>query len=133
MTHRTCTSCKKKQPITNYYRDNRNTKHKKIKHRTICKSCHYNKLKEQRVRNRDYVKSVKENASCSKCGYSKKTHADFTSRALEFHHTGDDKDFNIGRISSKNRSLENLKKEIDKCIIVCSRCHKEIHAKERNI
>jgi hypothetical protein len=131
MTHRTCTNCKKKQPITNYYRDNRSTNHKKIRHRTVCKSCYYAKVKKKRGINREYVKSVKENSSCSKCGYSKKTHPDFTSRALEFHHTNDDKDFNIGRISAKGRSMENLKKEIDKCIILCSRCHKEIHAKEK--
>ena len=130
MTHSTCTKCKKNQPITNFYRDKRKRNHKRIKYRTVCKSCHYKGVQKIRAANRDYVRSVKENASCKKCGYSKKTHPDFTSRALEFHHVGNDKDFNIGRISAKGRSMEKLKKEIDKCIIVCSRCHKEIHAKE---
>lgn len=56
---------------------------------------------------------------CEICGYSK------CIRALEFHHTNpNDKDFTI---SGKSLSFEKLKNEVDKCMLVCSNCHSEIH------
>lgn len=64
---------------------------------------------------------------CCICGYSKYV------GALEFHHLNpNNKDFGI---SSKGytRSFDLVKKELDKCILVCSNCHKEIHANIINI
>lgn len=56
---------------------------------------------------------------CEKCGYNKST------RVLQFHHLDPkEKDFNI---SAKSYSIERLKKEVDKCILVCANCHLEIH------
>ena len=57
---------------------------------------------------------------CQVCGY------DRCASALEFHHINpEEKDFTI---SGCSRSFENLKQEVDKCVLVCSNCHKEIHA-----
>ena len=50
--------------------------------------------------------------------------------ALEFHHKDpNEKDFTI---SGKSWSFERLKNEVDKCILVCSNCHCEIHEKIDN-
>ena len=47
-------------------------------------------------------------------------------RALEFHHSNpEEKDFGISR--TLTRSMDSLRKEVDKCILVCSNCHAEIH------
>ena len=47
--------------------------------------------------------------------------------ALEFHHLDPkQKDFSISQQKLKN--LDELKLECDKCILVCSNCHREIHA-----
>ena len=57
---------------------------------------------------------------CERCGYDKCT------RALEFHHLDPSKkDFGI----SKNlcKSMEKQKAEVDKCILLCSNCHAEVH------
>lgn len=60
---------------------------------------------------------------CKRCGYDK------CIDALEFHHLDSNtKDFTI---SGKSWSFEKLKKEADKCILVCSNCHKEIHFEEK--
>jgi len=57
---------------------------------------------------------------CQICGYNK------CLEALEFHHLDrDKKDFTI---SGKSWSFDKLKNEVDKCILVCSNCHKEIHS-----
>jgi hypothetical protein len=46
-------------------------------------------------------------------------------RALSFHHKNpNEKDFSI---SGKSLSFEKLRGEVDKCMLVCSNCHSEIH------
>jgi DNA-binding CsgD family transcriptional regulator len=62
--------------------------------------------------------------SCQICNYNKSI------GALEFHHLDpNEKDFNI---SGKSYSYEKMKNEVDKCILVCSNCHIEIHEEIRN-
>lgn len=62
---------------------------------------------------------------CIMCGYDK------CIDALEFHHRDPiEKDFTI---SGKSWSFERLKSEADKCDLVCSNCHKEIHYKLKYI
>lgn len=61
---------------------------------------------------------------CEKCGYNE------CIAALDFHHLNPlEKDFSIGN-KGYTRSWENIKKEIDKCILVCANCHREIHSNE---
>lgn len=62
--------------------------------------------------------------SCQVCGYEKSI------GALSFHHKDPkEKDFNI---SAKSYAYERLKKEVDKCVLVCSNCHIEIHEEIQN-
>ena len=49
---------------------------------------------------------------------------------LDFHHIGD-KDFNISQKVQEGCSLDTIKKEIEKCIVLCANCHREVHYKER--
>ncbi len=63
---------------------------------------------------------------CSKCGYNK------CNQALDFHHLNEfEKEFKLSK-GFKERSWEACKNELDKCILVCANCHREIHAKENN-
>lgn len=56
------------------------------------------------------------------CGYNKCT------KALEFHHIFGEKEFNISGTERTDKSWEEIKKEVDKCMLVCSNCHREIHS-----
>lgn len=57
---------------------------------------------------------------CERCGYNK------CNRALEFHHLDPSiKEFGIS--TNINRNLDELKAEVDKCILLCSNCHAEVH------
>lgn len=57
---------------------------------------------------------------CERCGYCK------CNRALEFHHLDPTmKDFGISK--HINRNIDDLKAEVDKCILLCSNCHAEVH------
>ena len=62
---------------------------------------------------------------CCICGYDK------CSEALDFHHI--DKNEKEGQPSYiiMRWSFERAKKELEKCILVCANCHREIHAKEK--
>ena len=45
---------------------------------------------------------------------------------MEFHHLDPtQKDFGIS--SNSNRAWEKIRIELDKCVLVCSNCHREIH------
>lgn len=59
---------------------------------------------------------------CQRCGYNR------CLEALEFHHlSSSGKDFSV---SSKGytRSWKRVQEELDKCILLCANCHREIHA-----
>ena len=77
---------------------------------------------EWRVRTKQKLVDYK-GGECCRCGYKKET------KALTFHHLEPNKkDFNI---SGKSWSFERLKKEVDKCILLCANCHIEIHEELR--
>jgi len=61
---------------------------------------------------------------CQHCGY------DRCVGALEFHHI--DRNTKLFGISFNGltRSWERTKNELDKCVLICSNCHKEIHASQ---
>lgn len=73
-----------------------------------------------------YRKNIKKRlieykgGECQICGYNK------CQDALEFHHLDPSKkDYNI---SGGTKSFNTLKSEVDKCILVCANCHREIHS-----
>ena len=60
---------------------------------------------------------------CGKCGYNR------CIDALEFHHLDSSgKDFSISA-KGYTRSWIKVKEELDKCILLCANCHREVHAK----
>ena len=58
---------------------------------------------------------------CEICGYNK------CISALEFHHKTEDKDNHLA-IIIKNASKEKVLKEVEKCILLCANCHRELHS-----
>ncbi|MBA7560448.1 hypothetical protein ES695_17890 [Candidatus Atribacteria bacterium 1244-E10-H5-B2] len=72
-------------------------------------------IKDERVRN--YLILYKRIKGCQFCGYKKCT------SALDFHHIGGGKEFNI----SQSSNLEKIKEEVEKCAVLCKNCHAELH------
>ena len=59
---------------------------------------------------------------CEFCGYSRDV------SALEFHHRDESKKkFSISG-DGITRSWKRTQREIDKCVLVCANCHREIHS-----
>lgn len=76
-------------------------------------------------RRRDKIKQMAveyKGGKCAICGYDKYI------GALEFHHLNpSEKDFSIGA-KGYTRSFARVREELDKCVCLCSNCHKEVHA-----
>ena len=67
---------------------------------------------------------IYKGGKCENCGYNK------CIGALEFHHRNPaEKDFGIGS-KGYTRSWEKVKKELDKCALLCANCHSEEHNPE---
>lgn len=58
---------------------------------------------------------------CQVCGYNKYP------GALDLHHINGQKSFGIGA-KGYTRSWDKVKEELDKCILVCANCHRELEA-----
>lgn len=85
-----------------------------------CKSCWNKRTAKSGI---EQVKKLKEEfgGKCVLCGYDKSL------AALQFHHTDpNEKEFTLGQ--KRGYKLETLKKELEKCILVCANCHSEIHS-----
>ena len=65
----------------------------------------------------------RKGGKCEICGYNR------CIDALEFHHNDlSDKKFGISE-KGYTRSWKEVEKELDKCIMICANCHRELHAK----
>jgi hypothetical protein len=104
---------------TDFALENFGTKNERFR----CKKCRTEAVHRRRLLVKD--KAVKyKGGKCSKCGYNK------CNAALDFHHLDpNEKEIQIG--SGNTIAWETLKKELDKCILVCSNCHREIHDEEK--
>ncbi len=64
--------------------------------------------------------------SCEICGYDK------CEEALVFHHKESGaKDFAVSG-QGCTRSWDRIKRELDKCILICANCRAEIHHRQRS-
>ena len=137
-----CTKCSVEKTEDNFDYVNK----AKGKRRSICKECRRQYTKEhykQNVqiykdrarisrpsyvqRNRDFIYSLREELKCTQCG---EDHI----AVLDFHHSDpEQKEFSISRAISDGVSLSKIQDEINKCIVLCSNCHRKLHWNERNM
>ena len=112
-----CPNCQKTKTLNEFYK-RRNGQDAS----SYCKECSIIQvLKRQRLFKQDCVSY--KGGKCESCGYDK-----FLG-ALEFHHKDPkEKDFPINQ-SRLWRLDERVKRELDKCILLCSNCHAEEHGK----
>jgi hypothetical protein len=78
-------------------------------------------IEQRKIRRRNRKKELIEylGSKCVMCGYNKSDYS------LHFHHV--DKSQKEFTISEKiDRKFSNLKKEVEKCILLCANCHGEV-------
>jgi len=60
---------------------------------------------------------------CTICSYSK------CIQALDFHHINpEEKDFQFNRLKMTEKTWPKIVEELKKCVMLCSNCHREVHA-----
>lgn len=107
------------------YKDSIKQKKAQRRHYLKNKKEYAARLVARRKRNRAFVKQYKEDKSCTKCGESNPL-------CFHFHHPNNDKDASINH-GMCNWGLDRLKKELEKCDVLCGNCHRILHYKEREI
>lgn len=84
-----------------------------------CKACRSEAVKRRRQKVKMMAVEYK-GGRCERCGY------DRCIEALEFHHTDpSSKDFGIA-YKGHTRSWDKVRSELDKCIMLCANCHREV-------
>jgi len=88
-----------------------------------CKSKYF---VDQRRRKLKQMAIAYKGGKCERCGYAT------CDAALAFHHLEPArKDFSISA-DGNTRSWETIRREIDKCALLCANCHAEIHARQHS-
>ncbi len=115
--HKTCRHCREEFKNTEEFFFPRYDKTKSLS--TYCRSC-WNKYRVQKFRELKSKCVAYKGGKCENCGYNK------CEAAMDFHHPDpSQKELGIG--SGKFFSFEKVKKELDKCTLLCSNCHREEH------
>lgn len=84
------------------------------------------KVYERKAAIAEYIKSIKTQLCCTDCGEQRPA-------TLQFHHLNpEDKMFNIGEAIRYGISLDKIKQEIQKCVVLCANCHAIRHFNMRN-
>jgi len=110
-----CRACSKARS-RKYYKENTD-KHKKAV---------YKRTTEQRERNKEFIFEYLLEHPCVDCGEDDPI-------VMEFDHLpGCDKKYEVSSMVGSSYSIETIKKEIDKCEVVCANCHKRRTAKRGN-
>lgn len=110
-----CHRCTQTKSVDEFYR-----RRNGLDTTPYCKPCSgHQAVDRQRVFKKQCIEY--KGGQCEKCAYSK------CDAAMEFHHIDPSKkDFSISSMKLTTFS-ENIKAELDKCILVCANCHREIH------
>ena len=128
METKLCVDCLHTKPVTEF------ATHPRSGYQCRCKLCQRIKSKEwyqanssrqkanvarNTKRHKDAFSAWKQTLSCPKCGES--FHA-----CLDFHHLYD-KDIDISTMVTLV-SVDRLVAELNKCVVLCSNCHRKLHA-----
>jgi hypothetical protein len=75
------------------------------------------RLYEKKAAIYEYVQNIKSQLHCADCGERHPA-------VLQFHHLhSENKTFTIGDAVKRGFSLDRIKREIEKCIVLCANCH----------
>lgn len=131
-----CVTCKEEKTFENF------NKHsgRKDGYQSVCRDCNRARSKRYyaenteehktvtRERNREYkaktklwFKEYKSQLSCVQCGEDR-------APTLDFHHTDPtEKDYTVASMVGNGLSLNTIMTELNKCIVLCSNCHRMLH------
>jgi len=119
-----------------WYKEHRDEQTKKMRDRfhnqTEQEREHWNKIQSTNKRmrklvKRKFIRDSKIGKKCNTCGFICKDPA-----THDYHHVKGKKLMAIAQMSSNDYSLEAIKKEIKKCILLCRNCHAVTYKKSKD-
>ena len=69
-----------------------------------------------------YIRNIKRLSGCVRC-------PERDARCLDFHHVRNKKEATLSKMHNLGWSWARIRKEISKCIVICSNCHRKEHIK----
>lgn len=89
------------------------------------KQKHLKYIRNNETNKKKWLDEIKSNFKCSRC---QENHI----ACLDFHHIDPkSKEIGIAIALQKNWSKERILEEINKCIVLCSNCHRKLHYDEK--
>lgn len=132
---RICSICKIKKPLTEFNIKYGNKQHYRCKdcnkiylkkYYQDNKSLYAIKRKTQQDKLNLWYQTLKSKLKCNNC---EESHI----ACLDFHHINDiNKELAIATMVAITKSKETILKEIQKCIVLCSNCHRKLHYNKKN-
>lgn len=117
MIKKKCPSCKELLPLSAFNND----RTKSYGKATWCKMCSKDRVTKARARAKLSFLEYKGGARCIKCGYDKYI------GALDFHHVDPaSKEIRIPDVTVLD---DRMKAELDKCVVLCANCHREVEGR----
>ena len=116
-----CTACERKLILNKFTKDL--SKEDGLSSR--CKNCKADADKEIRERNEVFILEYLLSHPCVDCGEENLI-------VLDFDHTEDDKRASVSELAKKGYSIDVINKEILKCDVRCSNCHRIVTSKRGN-
>jgi hypothetical protein len=80
----------------------------------------YKMKQRERRSDRKALRDRMKECGCLICGEKEKC-------CLDFHHAGSEKKDTVSNLASAWGSLESYRAEMEKCIVLCSNCHRKVH------
>ena len=116
-------------PLKGRYQSERWKEYQRTYHRTWYQRHREKRLAkvyERKAAIHEYIQGIKNQMYCADCGERHPA-------ALQFHHlNSDEKTFSIGKAVNRGFSLDRIKKEMQKCAVLCANCHAIRHYNMRN-
>lgn len=121
-----CLSCFEEKPITDF----KWASIPKQLRATRCRECfrdierHYKPRRRvvNQTRKAEIISRFKEGKRCLFCEEN-------TPVCLDFHHTDPStKETTLANLIHRGYSIERIEREVKKCVLICSNCHRKVHA-----
>lgn len=103
------------------YSDTTKQKEAQRRHYNNNKEYFYHRTKERRKKKTEWLQSFLSSRACVSCGET-------APECLDFHHVDPStKEGMVTEMINSLRGFDRIKEEMEKCIILCSNCHRKVH------
>ena len=83
-------------------------------------------VKRRKLGIRKWFWDYKSGLKCSKCG---ECHV----ATIDFHHKIGEKENGVSKMVADGYSIERIHRELEKCEVLCSNCHRKVHSEKSKV